>query len=609
MNLKHLKTMLWLRWTLSRNQWRRAGVLNLVLMIMIVCSAGALAISSFFLALGAGLIWLPKVTVLQFLLAWDALVVVFLLVWSVSLIVEIQRSEMLSLDRFLHLPVSLKGAFFLNYITSFISLGLLFFTCASVGICIAAVPTIGWRMLLLVPMIVAFIAMITAVTYQVRGWLVSLMSTKRRRQTVIAILTLGLILITQIPNVIIQVELGRKNNNPTNPIKALQELVKRRDSQEIDSATFEKEFAKIQAEEAAQRKSENEASLRRIEAIAVPTNLYLPIGWLPLASMELLKGRLWPSGLATLGMLVLACTSLLRTYSVTLRQFTQSGTPVGRIAKTKQLPGAQNRPRSLLDREFRLLDEPIATVTLASWIHLIRSPEAKLALIGPIIVLMFLFVIAATKPFPKLPAEAGGFVLLGGVALSMFIHLLMSLNIFGTDRSGFRSYVLMPIERRHILIGKNLALIPVFVGLSAVVFAGACYFAIPSLSILLASLLQLVVVFCGTSLVGNVTSTYFPMAIVPGTSKPANVSITTMAVQFGVTMFFPLVLVPAAAALGGEIALAHYAGIRYVPIYLIVSFIEAAACIWLYRRMIGWQGRLLQSRETKVLEVVNSHQE
>ena len=54
MNLEQLKAILWLRWRLSVNQWRKAGAFNFVLMMIFVCSTLTLAALSFFLAIGIG---------------------------------------------------------------------------------------------------------------------------------------------------------------------------------------------------------------------------------------------------------------------------------------------------------------------------------------------------------------------------------------------------------------------------------------------------------------------------------------------------------------------------------------------------------------------------
>ena len=41
-----------------------------------------------------------------------------------------------------------------------------------------------------------------------------------------------------------------------------------------------------------------------------------------------------------------------------------------------------------------------------------------------------------------------------------------------------------------------------------------------------------------------------------------------------------------------------------VPIYLILSVIELAAVVWLYLKVLDAEGRLLQSREQRVLAEV-----
>ena len=47
-----------------------------------------------------------------------ALIVGFLFFWSIGLLTELQRTEPLSLSKFLHLPVSVNGAFLINYLSS-----------------------------------------------------------------------------------------------------------------------------------------------------------------------------------------------------------------------------------------------------------------------------------------------------------------------------------------------------------------------------------------------------------------------------------------------------------------------------------------------------------
>ena len=53
-------------------------------------------------------------------------------------------------------------------------------------------------------------------------------------------------------------------------------------------------------------------------------------------------------------------------------------------------------------------------------------------------------------------------------------------NHFGFDRGGFRAFVLLPTPRRYILLGKNLALLPVALAVFAIYLGLATVFAQPA---------------------------------------------------------------------------------------------------------------------------------
>ena len=74
-----------------------------------------------------GLFVLPGTSAAVLMYAWDGVVAGFLFGWAVGLLVELQRSEALSLDKFLHLPVSLKSAFLINYLSSMVNFSLIVF--------------------------------------------------------------------------------------------------------------------------------------------------------------------------------------------------------------------------------------------------------------------------------------------------------------------------------------------------------------------------------------------------------------------------------------------------------------------------------------------------
>ena len=58
MNRQHLSAILWLRWRMSYNQWRRGGVINAILMVAIVWFVIVGSVAMFFAALIGGIIGL-----------------------------------------------------------------------------------------------------------------------------------------------------------------------------------------------------------------------------------------------------------------------------------------------------------------------------------------------------------------------------------------------------------------------------------------------------------------------------------------------------------------------------------------------------------------------
>src|SRR5579862_5319787 len=81
-------------------------------------------------------------------------------------------------------------------------MSLIVFVPAMVALALGVVFTWGPSMLVVLPLLAAFIVMVTALTYQFQGWLATLMSNPRRRRTVIVLMTMGVILTGQIPNLI-----------------------------------------------------------------------------------------------------------------------------------------------------------------------------------------------------------------------------------------------------------------------------------------------------------------------------------------------------------------------------------------------------------------------
>ena len=137
MNWQHLQAFVWLRWRLLVNQWRRAGAVNAVLMMIVIVGALVTAIPLFIGCFMLGLYVIPKAAPAHLMYAWDGVIVAFLFFWGIGLVTELQRTEPLSLSKFLHLPVSVNGAFLINYLSSLLRLSLIVFVPVMLGFSLA----------------------------------------------------------------------------------------------------------------------------------------------------------------------------------------------------------------------------------------------------------------------------------------------------------------------------------------------------------------------------------------------------------------------------------------------------------------------------------------
>ncbi len=145
MNVTQLRAMLSLRWQLTRNQWRRGGEINAVVtMLMMVVGLG-LSVIGGATGLAAGALGLAQASPRTIAFVWDGLVAMFLGLWAMGIFIELQRSEIFDLSRLLHLPVSLRDVFLLNYIASHLSFSLAVIAPAMLGLAIGLTLGAGRR--------------------------------------------------------------------------------------------------------------------------------------------------------------------------------------------------------------------------------------------------------------------------------------------------------------------------------------------------------------------------------------------------------------------------------------------------------------------------------
>ena len=295
MNWQHLRTIAWLRWRLTVNQWRKGGKINAVVS-MIVAGVGAVAsVAALFVGILVGVLLFPRMQADSLLFMWDILVLAFLFFWLMGVITDLQRSEVLSLDKLMHLPVSLGGAFLLNYFSSWLSLSLVLFLFSTLGLSIALVFTKGLAMLVLFPLVISFVLMITAVTHQFREWLNLLMVNKRRRRAIIMAVTASFILLAQLPNLInVFARRSASEQGPDARSQVMTDLQTRLNGGEIDQQQYTVELAEWETKQAAEKAADRQRTMQTVTHVAVVANRWLPIGWLPYGSYTAANGSMWP---------------------------------------------------------------------------------------------------------------------------------------------------------------------------------------------------------------------------------------------------------------------------------------------------------------------------
>jgi len=579
-NFEQLKTILWLRWRLTRNQWARSGGLGAALAVIAAGGAFVLAAGTFIGGFLGGAMGLGAVPPLVVLVVWFGVTVAFLFLWMIGLVTELQRSETIDLQRLMHLPVALGQMFVVNYLVSHLAFSVVLLVPAMLGLAIGLAYSRGPMMLMLVPLALGMVFMVTAWTYCLRGWLATLMSNPRRRRTIIMAITLGFVLLGQVPNFYFNVL--RRTNRASPHSEAQAQAPRERANRSSDRETLDK---------------------------LLSAQKFIPLLWLPVGAQALAEGRPMPAVLGALGCFAIGALGLRRAYGSTIRFY---------HGQTREKRRAQHEPARVplglakeiktrahfLEHRLPGVPEQAAALALTTFRSMLRAPEVKMAWATSFIMTLLLGVMVFLRHAPKLPESAKPFIATGAVALSIFMLVQFLGNQFGFDRDGFRALVLSPMERRLIVLGKNLAILPVGVTFGGLLLVlTALWLRLPPLTVV-AALFQLATILMLAGLGGNMLSILVPYRIAPGSMKPTKMPAAAMIVMVICQMLFPVaiapVFVPALAQLLWDLA----GWPRVLPINLILSVVLAGVAAFAYWRALGPMGRLLQRRERKILEVL-----
>jgi hypothetical protein len=439
------------------------------------------------------------------------------------------------------------------------------------------------------------------------------MSNPRRRRTAIVTITLSVILICQLPSVINFYAL-RGTNKAGDRTAALNKEVstftaESAKARRVDINEIKRGIEAINEKHRLAWKRADREIAERAKRFARIANLNVPVGWLPLGVASAAEGHVLPAVLGLLGMTLIGTASLARAYRATFRQY-QGQTAAGQGPRTpsRAAPALHRRPRAvMLEARLPGLSEPVAAIALGGLHSVLRAPEAKIILLSPLLMIPIFGSILYQGRRRDVAELIRPLLASGGMLVIVFGMLQMMVNQFGFDRDGFRVFVLSAAQRRDILLGKNLAVVPLGAVLALVWLAIVEWFHPMRPDHLLAVFPQSLSLFLLTCIMTNWLSIIAPFRLPAGTMRASNFKLSTVLLQLVVI----LILLPLAQGLTLLPLLIEAIArvmdwMHGVPICLLLSFVECALVIVIYRLSLRWLGSLLQSREQTILEIVTS---
>jgi ABC-2 type transport system permease protein len=576
MDWSQLRTILWLRWRLTRNQLARGGGLNAGISIAIMIALVVVGAAG---GVGGVLLGCFKLhgNPPAMLAIYDGLVLTFLLFWCIGVISTIQRSESIDISKLLHLPVSLKGVFLINYTASHVTLSIVVFLPAMLGLAAGLALGRHGTMLLLVLPILGLLFAVTAWTYCLRGWLVILMQNPRRYRAAVAVLTMTFVLLCQLPNL-------------------------------LNFASWHDSHGRNRPAAEAQTGPAEQGPKSGIPSAIIRAHKFVPPLWVGNGAMSLASGDPAPTILAGVVLFGIGGFGLARAYRSTRRFY--EGWTSGK--KVKPIP--QRRPTTLargsfLERRLPGISEDAAAMALASLQSLRRATEVKAALAYNVVMIL-VFAGSAMLSHSRHASLRMQFFYATGIALLPFLGMTyLMANQFGFDRSGFRTLVLSPMPRSQILLGKNLAMLPVGLILGLVYLALAAVGLRLRGIVVLAATVQLFAAFFLTCIPGNAISSLLPHRIREGTLAATKVGaakalLGLLAHMISMTILSLLFLPAVSVWLGFSTE-----GLLPQLTYLVLSVVELFIVLAVYSLTLASLGRLLEYREKEILRVVTQEVE
>ena len=250
--------------------------------------------------------------------------------------------------------------------------------------------------------------------------------------------------------------------------------------------------------------------------------------------------------------------------------------------------------------QLPLVSAELSAVVEKEMRYVMRNAQVRMMSLMPLVLLIVrtmntrTFGSASSAPRGSFLTYGSGLLATGGVLYVFLILASLSCNQFAFEEGGMRTLILSPIDRRKILLGKNITItLLAFVFATILLTLNTIIFRDLDAAKLLFIGLSFVIFAALMSTMGNWLSIRFPKRMRFG--KRLNVS--------GVA---GLMLIPIVIVLSAPPVLATLVGVytRSLLYEYLALFIFAVLSIGLYRLMLDFQGRSLAKRELEILEAV-----
>ncbi|MFC1759373.1 hypothetical protein ACFL2H_11510 [Planctomycetota bacterium] len=595
---KQFKMLVWIRWRITINKLHKSGAIGGLLASLIVAMSVISVLVTFFGAIAGGTVLLNDAPPSGIFFTWAIVLAVMLVFWMIGLTTELQRSEVLSLKQLLHLPVGGRSIFLLNFASSFVCVTMLVFLPLMLGLAIAHVIVFGPTMLLLFPLLGSLLLLLTSATYQLRGWLALMMEDKRRAKNIAVLSVLVIIGLSQLPQAF-SIYSRQSRSHRHDDDRAVIEAI---DDFNAGKITNEELNATVDAQ-TKQKKDRTEQTFQLVYTVAK----FIPPGWLPYGAYRLRSGDILPAILASIGSLILSSVCLWRGHSTTLRHC-RGEFSTGKKTKVSTKENGKPIGRNWLETQLPFVSPETSAVAMMNLRNTSRAPEARMMLITPF--LMFGIMMGSLfSSADKIPAFVNPFFALLFLWMGVVSMAQLTQNAFGLDRSGFRSFVLSPVPRRNILLGKNISVLPfsMVFGTLAILIS---QFVFPlSVDALLATIVQMLGLSIATACVANYASIWAPTAIAIGASRKAKPTLVAGLLQMVAMMCIPIASLPQIAACGIAVYCGYAEQFTYFPIYTIASLLALGLTTIVYWRLLPNQANALQQSELKILQRITSKDE